>query len=484
MSVRLSKTLRRGAYARAAGAAFTLLLFIGLLVGRARAAWTVSSTVLYAQEPCTPVYAAASKQSTLLTQLLGGTDVTALGQAGTSGASFEHVQVWSGVDGYIPSGILGPRPPKEASESVCTFPGVPDAEADVLPVERGPWALAGRGILTMPATLFSAPTTAALPTAGLPQDMAISVTGWASDASGYPWYEVRTSIGSGWVWSGAVRLDAPNPATRFVDGHPIWSPVAGKGMWFTNYFPHHSDMSAVVQAAKLAGITHLYAEVAITQYGFYGRNTLDRLLPVAHAAGISVIAWVYPTLSDITADVRMTAEVAAYATPTGDRADGIATDVEEVDDSASVLSYGQLLRALVGPDLLLVAAVYHPYAETYYPYAAIAASWNVIAPMDYWHSRPHHQYTAADVGRFVTNSITTVRAAMHALGGNALPVEELGQTYDMYTEDGTGASDAPTDAEITADMQAARGLGCIGVSFFEWQTATQGEWAAITRFHW
>ena len=110
----------------------------------------------------------------------------------------------------------------------------------------------------------------------------------------------------------------------------------------------------------------------------------------------------------------MTQEVAQYVTRSGDRVDGIATDVETVDDTATVFCYGQLVRALLGPDILLVAAVFHPFAQPYYPYAAIAASWNVIAPMDYWHSRDIRSYSAGQVDRFVADSITTIRAATNS----------------------------------------------------------------------
>src|SRR5262249_11922562 len=202
-------------------------------------------------------------------------------------------------------------------------------------------------------------------------------------------------------WAGVARLSTPDPATRAIAGTPLWSRVAGKGMWFTNYLPHHSDVNALMRAAKQAGITHVYAEGAISTYGFYARNALDRLLPAAHAQGIAVIAWVYPYLKDIAADVRMTQQVATYVAPGGQTADGLATDVEEVDDSASVYTYGQLVRALVGPDELMVSAVYHAYAQTYYPYAAIAASWNVLAPMDYWHSRANRAYSIQQVAHFV-----------------------------------------------------------------------------------
>ena len=440
---------------------------------------------VFAQQPCTPVYTQTNVGSTIITELIGGTDVTPLDQTSANGQTWQHVRIWSGVEGYIPANALGAQPPSPAQEGTCEYPGVPDPQSSPLASAHGPWPLAAQAVTTAPAALYQQPDGGSLPLGSLTVGAQLRITQWASDSAGKPWYQASANGITGWIWSGAVRVSAPDPATQRVNGRPIWQPMAGKGMWFTNYLTHHSDIASLVQAAKLAGVTHVYAEVAITQFGFYGQNALDRLLPVAHKAGLTVIAWVYPTLHDISTDVRLTQAVAAYTTPSGDKADGIATDVEEVDDSASVYTYGQLLRALLGPNALLVAAVIHPYNQTYYPYAAIATSWNVIAPMNYWHSRANHAYSQDAVRRFVTNSLITVQAAMGA-GGDVtpLPIEELGQMYDMYTQDGTGAQDAPTGPEITADAQAARAAGCIGVSYFEWQTATQAEWQALSAYNW
>jgi hypothetical protein len=444
-----------------------------------------TSQLLYTQPPCTAVYSSPATSATMLAQLLGGTDVRPLGSSGSGPTAWEHVTIWSGVDGYIQAGALAATAPGRPVQGDCPFPGVPDPEPDILPHSYGPWPLSATGTVRSPATIFADPSFDALPVSGARPGTPVTISKWASDTTGSPWYAITYRGGHGWIWSGSVRLSSPEPATRTVNGVPIWAHIAGKGMWFTNYFTRDAGMAAVMDAAKKAGITHLYAEVAITRYGFYGRNSLDRLLPVAHAAGIAVIAWVYPTLRDVSADARMTEQVAHYVTPSGDRPDGIATDVEEINDSASVYTYGQLVRGLLGADELLVAAVYHPYAESYYPYAAIAASWNVLAPMDYWHSLSRHTYTANEVRRFVSSSVITIQAASAEQPGSAsLPVEELGQMYDMYTSDGIGGHASPTASEITADIAAARDTGCIGVSFFEWQTATQDEWQALASYHW
>ncbi|MFI5275034.1 MAG: hypothetical protein ACHQ4H_18545, partial [Ktedonobacterales bacterium] len=353
----------------------------------------VKASNVFAQAPCTPVYTDSNVGTTVITDLLGGTDVVALGQISANGSTWQHVRIWSGIEGYILQDELGDAPPDPATEGTCEYPGVPDPKSEPLQAASGPWALTAQAVAATPAAVLSRPDETSVPVGSLAVGVTVSISQWASDGTGGAWYQATTGGANaliGWIWSGSLRLTTPNPATQTVKGAPIWQPMAGKGMWFTNYLTHHSDMASVVQAAKLAGITHLYAEVAISQYGFYGQNTLNRLLPLAHAAGIAVIGWVYPTLHDVATDVRLTQIVAQYVTPSGDHVDGIATDVEEADDSASVYTYGQLLRAVLGPNALLVAAVFHPFAQRYYPYAAIATSWNVIAPMNYWHSLPNH----------------------------------------------------------------------------------------------
>jgi hypothetical protein len=455
-----------------------LILLSGLLAF-APQVHAASPTLLYTQPPCAPVYAAPSRQSLLITQLLGGTDVTATGEGDVSG--WTHVHIWSGIDGYIPSPLLGAQQPEHPREGACNYPSLPDAEAEDPPADTGPAALNVKGATVVATPLYAQPDANSQQVALLAQGQSIAISQWAAGPGGQPWYQVSAGGNAGWIWSAKVKLSFADPGKRQVKGQPIWQPIAGKGMWFTNYLPHHSDVDQMMRAAKVAGITHVYAEVAITKYGFYARDTLNRLLPAAHKQGIAVIAWVYPYLRDVSLDIRLAKLVADYVTPTGERADGVAADIEEVINRASVYSYGQLTRALLGDDTLMVAATFHPFAEPGYPYDAIAASWNVLAPMDYWHSRSSKLYDRVDVTRFVAASIITIRAAM---GMNQLPIEELGQTYNMFTDDFTGGDTAPGWDEMIVDMDVAKDYGCIGVSYFEWQTATQEQWRAISAYPW
>src|SRR5258708_23473980 len=80
------------------------------------------TTRLYAQKPCTAVYAAPDTKSRLLTQLLGGGDVTSVGQLDSGGARWQDVRIWSGLEGYILRRQLGTRFPSDASGGSWQFP--------------------------------------------------------------------------------------------------------------------------------------------------------------------------------------------------------------------------------------------------------------------------------------------------------------------------------------------------------------------------
>lgn len=458
-----------------------LLIVTSVTSSPAHAMSQPSPTLVFAQHPCTQVLSAASDSASILTELLGGNDMTYAGPVPTpDGTAWDHVKIWSGVDGFVRASDVGPQPPPNnqlGGEENCP-PFTPGADE---PSGSGPWSLVAQATFIAPSTLLSTSSLTGFPTGEVAQGARASINQWAADSSGNPWYHVTTGSAAGWAPVSRLRLNMPDPATATVNGQPVWQPIIGKGMWLKNYAPHHSDVNAIVQAAKLAGITHLYTEVAISGSGFYASDTLNRLLPVAHKNGIAVIATVFPALHDVSADIRLAVTVGQYQDSAGDHVDGIAMDIETVISSQAVYDYGQVVRAELGSSMVMVANVYHPQNFANYPYDAIAASWNVISPMDFWHL-PDHTYTAAGTRAFVSTSLVTLRAAV----GPKLPIEELGQMYDMSKDPygSVGGTAAPSAAEIIADIETARQLGCIGVTFFTWQTATQAQWQALVATPW
>jgi hypothetical protein len=246
--------------------------------------------------------------------------------------------------------------------------------------------------------------------------------------------------------------------------------VAGRGMWLT--FPdwRASSDAAILAAARAAGVTHIYLEVATSSDGFYGARALDDLLWQAHDAGIALIAWVYPALWQPAQDVAVAQAVAGYVTPLGERADGLAADVEENMDPATVAAYAAAARAALtqGP---LVGVTYPPQQMPDYPFAALAPYVDAWAPMDYWH-QTERDYTYHEVYTWVAASL----AGIEADAGRAdIPFDVIVQTFDAFADSGRGIF-SPAPAEVAAAVAAAAAGGAEGVSFYRWSTATPEEW--------
>lgn len=247
--------------------------------------------------------------------------------------------------------------------------------------------------------------------------------------------------------------------------------LAGKGGWVV--FPDwRSERTAGILARALAqGDTHLYVEVATTSDGFYGGRALDSLLRQAHADGIAVISWVYAGLENPAKDTATLRQVATYTTPSGDRADGVALDLEEVMTPSVLAAYTAAAKAAEGPGGLTVAVTYPPQYGPPTPFAAIAPNVQAIAPMDYWHIL-QGDYNYNFVYHWVRNSIALVRQRS---GVPAMPMDVIAQTYDAFAGGSGQGIYSPTGAELAAAVRAARDGGAVGVSFYRPATATPAE---------
>jgi hypothetical protein len=441
---------------------------------------TLPATV-FTQYTCTYIWSQPSRGSTPIADVIGGTEfkVTSI----SSDGGWYEIQFLSAIPAWVPLSMVDTTPPSAPNtDGGCPFPNAPQVDGTPIQSDPGPYAMQGMGTITQPVGMRSGPRDDAAVVASLTPGARVAVVQYAADANGDIWLLATYGDVRGWLWAYAVTMDGPDPGSRMINGKPIWQPVAGKGMWIMNYFTRHTDIQTLVNAAKAAGITHLYPEVAISNDGgFFGADSLNRLIPIAHAAGISVVAWIYPYLKNVGADIAMTRQVYQYRTPNGDKPDGIVADIEERLDASAVYSYGQVVRQMVGPDYLLIATTYNPRAKRDYPFAEVAANFNVIAPQDYWHADKSATYAPEDAMALLLNTVIIID---RELGNRRFPIEELGQMYDMFTSNGAPGGTEPTGAEIRDNMRAAQAFGCIGVSYFMWQTASPAELDAFNAFKW
>ena len=242
----------------------------------------------------------------------------------------------------------------------------------------------------------------------------------------------------------------------------------GKGMWLYQLsMSEGGDANKVVNKAKALGLTHLYTRLGSSKGGFYAQKELDKLLPVAHAAGIKVIGWDFVYLVDPIADaVRSKAEI-DYTTPDGHKIDAFSADIETGAEGVNLTAegaaaYGAKLRELAGPNYPLIATVPRPSPKRSFPFAEATAAFDAIAPMVYWQNR---------------DPATDVAGAIDYLAQFNKPIMPIGQAYNGGPEGGPDRD--PPKEQLVAFLNTAHAKGAVAVSFWVWNHAKPHQWQAI-----
>ena len=249
------------------------------------------------------------------------------------------------------------------------------------------------------------------------------------------------------------------------------SAVSGKGMWLTTWPDTHLDVARVVARARAAGLHQLWVRTGGSIQGWYGENFLPQLLPAAHAAGIKVIAWDFPFLSDPLRDVGRADKVITGRFG-GERIDGFSPDIETIsegtfDTTRRVRVYLSRVRRLAGR-LPVIATVLRPTPTMLatYPYRAEAKYVDVFAPMVYW--------SCTEPGVATLQSIRPL--------ARLRPVHVIGQSFDMASMGGRHG--LPSAPEIWRFLDVAKRGGAVGASLYLYEEAERPQWRALTHYPW
>jgi hypothetical protein len=253
---------------------------------------------------------------------------------------------------------------------------------------------------------------------------------------------------------------------------PDLTAISGKGMWLTTWKTSHVDVPKVVAQAKAAGLTSLWVRTGGSKQGYYGDPLLHALLPAAHAAGLKVIAWDFPSMSDPARDA-VRARAALKYTVDGQQIDGFSPDIETINEGTfnnpKRVSYYLSLVRRAARGRPVVATVMRPTADQLatYPYAAEAPYIDAFAPMDYW--------SCQEPGDLTVRSIQAL-AQFHK------PVTVIGQAYDMADEGGRPG--VPTAAETWRFLDSAKRAGAIGASLWTYETSGPAQWVPLAKYDW
>jgi len=453
--------------AHRASAALLLTFFLGLYHDAAVSARALHRIGLIAHDHV-ELRAAPSARARVLTVLVQETQVEVLEQRGT----WRRVTIWASVQGWVYArDIVFGKP----WNSVSTYQP-PEIHYTVRAHRAESIIATAQAESTV--SLYSSPTGHVV---GVFRAGSVAaITAWQQDRKGKIWYQIRGR----WAPGNAIVFRTPDPGTERRGHVPVWQAAGGKGMWLTLGTVADSAPDALIRAARRNGVSHLYIEAAISPLGFHGKDVVGPLIDAAHGSKISVLAWIFPYLYDLASDVMLTRQVASFRTVAGATFDGAAVDLERNVTLSNVRAYSQLIRAYLGPTYLLVGVTYPPQSSPDFPFREVARQYNLIAPMDYWHQTTttfgsdygHMRYGYAYGFRYAVDSVGAIRK----LSGH-VPIAPIGQAFDNFGRLEMGPH-APSAAETNGFLAGSKLSGAVGASFFQWMTATVGEWRAIQTF--
>jgi len=244
-----------------------------------------------------------------------------------------------------------------------------------------------------------------------------------------------------WLW-----LD-PATATRELAGHRVGTLYLQTGRF--------SDGTDIIQIQRIG-----------------------QWVEAAHAAGLRVVGWYLPGYGRwLERDVRRTLAAVGFQSPSGQRFDAVAVDIEYRAATPNVATFNrgvaahlERVRREVGPDYPLGAIVPAPrgmalYADkwTGFPWGSIARDADVVQTMGYWSYRgscraqPAHcayPYTAANLA--------------DAARLTGLPVHAIG-----------GVADAVSLADVGDFARAARDARAVGASLYDYATTVPSFWPSL-----
>jgi hypothetical protein len=211
--------------------------------------------------------------------------------------------------------------------------------------------------------------------------------------------------------------------------------------------------------------------------GVVDRALVAEFLIRAHRRGLRVVGWYLPKFTDVDRDLAHLQQIADFDV-LGHRFDGVAVDIEAVEDVTDVadrnlrlIDLSRRLRASSGHDALgaivlppvLTEVVNQRYWPDF-PWTELHPLYDVWLPMSYWTFRSissgyHDGYTYNDEStRRLRNNLGDGSAVVHAIGG-------IG---DLVTTD-----ELDRFAQSLADDRA------VGGSIYDWSSMTPATRAAL-----
>lgn len=273
--------------------------------------------------------------------------------------------------------------------------------------------------------------------------------------------------------SGSVATAA---IPRAPEARPAITAFRHLGTW-VDLYDYSLDPAASVRTMRAHGVGTLFL-----QTGRFNRiadpSMVGRWIERAHAIGMKVVGWYLPGYSEhLNNDVLRTLAIASYQSPSGQRFDALAVDIEYQGASSSraefnhdITTHLRRVRQRVGSSYPVGAITPAPLGMELYPrywrgfpWASIGRYANVVLPMGYWSYRSDcptnslhcpYQYTRGNI----------LRAGRYT----ALPVHIIG-----------GVGDSISARGVVSFVRGARDTAAYGGSLYDYRTTSRSWWSTL-----
>jgi hypothetical protein len=270
----------------------------------------------------------------------------------------------------------------------------------------------------------------------------------------------------------------PGPAASLLRQHPNIGPFQGMGVWVDLYDDAAwADPAAAVAGMAANGVHTLYLETSNfnRSFPFVDKQGVAAFVDAAHDDGVQIVAWYFPGFVNVGQDATRSKAAIRFRTDAGNGFDGFALDIENPDvtdvsvRTARLLDLSKRLRSFAGESYPLGGIIPSPRGivvhKDYwpgFPYADLAAIYDVIMPMSYF---TWHHPTGPSTHLYLTQNI---RIIQREVGSDQVPIHVIGGI----------AQDASLD-QAQAFVDVLRERGAIGGSYYTYTGVHGAEWSVL-----
>ena len=228
---------------------------------------------------------------------------------------------------------------------------------------------------------------------------------------------------------------ADSPAEQARENRRL-EPYADTGSWVDRWDAEAwRDPAAAVADMADNGVRTIFIQTgsARSDAGIMNPSALAEFITEAHARDMFVVAWYLPTLKSGSSDYRRIVQAIDFTTPDGDKVDSFALDIESTavkslaKRNRNLAKLSARIRARVGPDYPLGGIIPSPVGlrkQTgfwdVFPYADVAASYDVLLPMAYY------TYDASNAKEAREYALASMRILRAQPGCSEIPVHLIG----------------------------------------------------------